>query len=82
MSVSASEPGGSLRRVSADRVGFTNVSLEAAFYSNSRSMIVGGQGSGIRDQGSGIRDQGSGIRDQGSEDVTGGFAAARMLGGA
>ncbi|MDR0380346.1 MAG: hypothetical protein LBI62_10485 [Candidatus Accumulibacter sp.] len=36
--------------------------------------------SGIRDQGSGIRDQGSGIRDQGSEDVTGGFAAARMLG--
>ncbi|MDR0379178.1 MAG: hypothetical protein LBI62_04415 [Candidatus Accumulibacter sp.] len=29
---------------------------------------------------SGIRDQGSGIRDQGSEKVTGGFAAARMLG--
>jgi hypothetical protein len=38
------------------------------------------QGSGIRDQGSGIRDQGSGIRDQGSEDVTVGFAAAKMLG--
>ncbi|MDR0380204.1 MAG: hypothetical protein LBI62_09765, partial [Candidatus Accumulibacter sp.] len=38
------------------------------------------QGSGIRDQGSGIRDQGSGIRDQGSEEVTGGFAAAEMLG--
>ncbi|MDR0380333.1 MAG: hypothetical protein LBI62_10420 [Candidatus Accumulibacter sp.] len=38
------------------------------------------QGSGIRDQGSGIRDQGSGIRDQGSVKVTGGFAAAEMLG--
>jgi hypothetical protein len=47
-----------------------------------RTLIAGirDQGSGIRDQGSGIRDQGSGIRDQGSEDVTGGFAAARMLG--
>jgi hypothetical protein len=32
------------------------------------------------DQGSGIRDQGSGIRDQGSEEVTGGFAVAEMLG--
>ncbi|MDR0379933.1 MAG: hypothetical protein LBI62_08345 [Candidatus Accumulibacter sp.] len=31
---------------------------------------------------SGIRCQGSGIRDQGSEEVTGGFAAARMLGSA
>ncbi|MDR0379695.1 MAG: hypothetical protein LBI62_07125 [Candidatus Accumulibacter sp.] len=34
----------------------------------------------VRCQMSGIRDQGSGIRDQGSEEVTGGFAAAGMLG--
>ncbi|MDR0378498.1 MAG: hypothetical protein LBI62_00875 [Candidatus Accumulibacter sp.] len=27
-----------------------------------------------------FEDQGSGIRDQGSEEVTGGFAAAKMLG--
>ncbi|MDR0378480.1 MAG: hypothetical protein LBI62_00775 [Candidatus Accumulibacter sp.] len=27
-----------------------------------------------------VRCQGSGIRDQGSEEVTGGFAAAKMLG--
>ncbi|MDR0379195.1 MAG: hypothetical protein LBI62_04505 [Candidatus Accumulibacter sp.] len=46
------------------------------------SVLIRDQGSGIRDQGSGIRDQGSGIRDQGSERVTGGFAAAEMLGGA
>jgi hypothetical protein len=36
--------------------------------------------SGIRYQGSGIRYQVSGIRYQVSEEVTGGFAAAKMLG--
>jgi hypothetical protein len=36
--------------------------------------------SDVRCQMSDVRDQGSGIRDQGSVKVTGGFAAAEMLG--
>jgi hypothetical protein len=57
------------------------------FHFQSDIIVVLYQGSGIRDQGSGIRDQGSGIRYQVSgiryqvsEEVTGGFAAAKMLG--
>ncbi|MDR0379144.1 MAG: hypothetical protein LBI62_04245 [Candidatus Accumulibacter sp.] len=49
-------------------------------HSGRMNQGVRNQESGIRDQGSGIRDQGSGIRDQGSEEITGGFAAAEMLG--
>jgi hypothetical protein len=67
------------RRVSLSRILRTGAKFHTKIHVW-QVLWIRDQGSGIRDQGSGIRDQGSGIRDQGSEDVTGGFAAARMLG--